>query len=407
MDSPLRLNTFAPNAEITEVLVAASARARYDDLLSIRTILNLVDELVLPAAAISGLCADIERNGPSFDARLRSPAFRGWLNRFAHVQAWSVDDRVLREQLAFAENMRVSFSDPGDWSTTLAVFDGICQTWDGRIALAEFDGDYVQAEKRGSRVRLSVSATRQPDIDLADSMSSKLRQSLGLCGTNIVVRNDLPLLKLKMRENQVPSRNGGLNYGEFDLRPSTYCPFDVGVFRAAFELVQETWTEEFADWETTLRVVVPRSAPSGWEVNGFTVASHQGACWIVARGLPAVLEALVHEQSHIKLRYIEESHPLLEASQTLERFAVGWRSDLRPIEGILEGVYVNLHSIEALLRAAPGMDLAAAASAYRRVIDLDTQVTEAIRVIERHAHLTTFGMAFLQWASEHLSRRTA
>ena len=76
-----------------------------------------------------------------------------------------------------------------------------------------------------------------------------------------------------------------------------------------------------------------------------TVSSYAGAIWLFVDTIVGIVEHMVHEQSHVKLRYVEEACPILAPEQTGERFLVGWRKDPRPIVGIYEGVYVHLRRL--------------------------------------------------------------
>jgi HEXXH motif-containing protein len=352
------------------------------------------------------LVAEIANGSAERDERLRSPVFKGWLRRFILVQNWDTEDDLLMEQVRFINNMRYNFQEERDWSAILGVKNGVCMTWDCRVALRGMSVSEVLVDKRGRH--LSVCVPNGPFLFEADIPDGRKEDSDGkavvcapkLPNTEIPVRNDLPLLQLKLNDNQLLDRNNAVDYRNFDHRTESYGPADISEFQDAASLVEDAWSDEYEDWRKTLRVVIPRNAPQGWVMNGMTAASHQGACWIAARGLLRVLEALVHEQSHIKLRYVEETYPILSESQTEERFVVGWRQDPRPIVGIYEGIYVNLHSIEALLRVAEkGMLSEDQISRCRnRASDLRDQVESAVEILREHARFTEIGEGFLLWS---------
>src|SRR4051794_33639087 len=205
MPNSLQSQFSNPCSEGTEALLIASARRRFEDLECIRNVLDLVDGLEVEARKVQALCDDLEDSSAETNERLQSPVLRGWLNRFSYISDWSASDAVLREQLALADNMRISFMDAHDWSADLAVLNGVCQTWDARLALGDLNETRVHAEKLGSQVRLTCGSRPDLKIDLADPSSEHILQRSGLRGTAIVVRNDLPLLKLKLRESEVPS----------------------------------------------------------------------------------------------------------------------------------------------------------------------------------------------------------
>jgi HEXXH motif-containing protein len=116
------------------------------------------------------------------------------------------------------------------------------------------------------------------------------------------------------------------------------------------------------------------------------------------------LESLVHEHSHVKLRYVEEAVPLLQPEQTTARFPVGWRTDPRPVVGIFEGVYVHLHCVMALTRLLEGSSLAPdmRQGAAGRLNELRTQAREGLALLQAHAQFTAPGKGFLHWAASVL-----
>ena len=210
------------------------------------------------------------------------------------------------------------------------------------------------------------------------------------------------MLKLRLRESEVPERGTGIVWGQLDLNGDSYGEFDSSIFSTACDLLEIVWAEEYIDFCNTLRVVVPRRAPDGWHMDGFTVSSYQGAVWIGAQDLVSVFEALVHEQSHVKHRYIEEAIPLLAERQKADKFWVGWRTDPRPIEGIYEGVYVNVHCCRALFRLLQHSLLSAeeAELAQTRYVELRQQTREGTALLEKHARFTQAGESFLEWARQ-------
>jgi HEXXH motif-containing protein len=146
--------------------------------------------------------------------------------------------------------------------------------------------------------------------------------------------------------------------------------------------------------------VVPRLPPPGWQMEGFTISSMQGAAWVHPSNALRTLESLVHEHSHVKLRYVEEAVPLLLPVQTGARFAVGWRTDPRPVVGIFEGVYVHLHCVIALARYLqdPHLETAARREAAARLDELRAQAREGLDLLRQHARFTAAGQGFLRWA---------
>lgn len=389
-----------PDPETTRALIGNSNVDRFEDLEALQPVVRLVDGCEAHARALDGLIEAIAAVGPQ-DPRLGSPILRGWLFGFGQIEApWSVDNARLLQKLDAIDNMRFSLDDPEDFEGLFAIQDGVLMTWDARLAVGGLKGEVAFASRVGRRLAIKTDAEQILSIDLDDLENPSVLSAPRLPETNIVVRNDLPMLRVTLSDERLPQREGGIVWDVFDSRPQSYAPFDAVPFLEAAHLVSVAWPEEFEDWRLTLRVVVPREAPPGLIMQGMTSASYQGACWIAARGFPNVLDALVHEQSHIKLRYIEATQPILEPMQPRGPFRVGWRDDPRPIDGILEGVYVNLHVCEAFARVgAAGLltSEAAAGLAERGREHLD-QVKAALTLLTEHAWFTEPGWGFIDYA---------
>ncbi len=224
--------------------------------------------------------------------------------------------------------------------------------------------------------------------------------------SNIVVRNDLPGLRVSLDETRTPERGSAVREQETDTRERSYPQSRHRPVVEAAQALLSAWPEEYEDWRCMMRVVVPRMPPPGWQMEGFTISSMQGAAWIHPSSTLRTLESLVHEHSHVKLRYVEEAVPLLQAGQTHARFRVGWRTDPRPVVGIFEGVYVHLHCVMALVRylEGNGLDAPARCEAAARLNELRAQAREGLELLKGHAHFTEAGQGFLYWAASALAR---
>ena len=395
----------APVPHVTEMLLQASARNEFNYLNAVREVVERVDGLNDPATALTSLCYDIAIRGPETDERLRSPALRAWSSGFTRIEDWSANNPALSAQLALVDNMRFSLLSDGDWEGSFAVLDTICAGWDCRVALGGLQEKSVRLEKLGTHLVVRAPGNQAITLDLADAADQRVLRAPYFPDSQIVVRNDLPLFKLRVREEAVLTRHA-VEYGDFDTRTSSYGPFDASEFRSAADLLRKIWPEEYDDWKKTLRIVVPRNVPQGWKMDGCTVGTYQGACWIGARGFPGLLESLVHEQSHVKLRYIQESWPILDDSQSDRAFVVGWRRDPRPLVGIYEGVYVHLHVAEAMERLIDqeALDEDMLSRCRERRDEVCAQIREAKDVLKENAKFTPQGEAFLRWADEAVTR---
>ncbi|RYH28333.1 MAG: hypothetical protein EON54_23450 [Alcaligenaceae bacterium] len=186
-------------------------------------------------------------------------------------------------------------------------------------------------------------------------------------------------------------------------RVSAYPADRHDVITAAASALLETWPQAYADWRSTLRVVVPRRPPSGWRMEGFTRSCMQGAVWINPSNLLTAFESLVHEQSVVKLRYIEEIAPILQKEQPDSRFGVAWRNDAPPVTGIFEAAYAHIHCLLALERyLCNGMARELRGVASTRLGELNRYASESLSLLRLHGHFTDAGRGFLHWAEKSL-----
>ncbi len=175
----------------------------------------------------------------------------------------------------------------------------------------------------------------------------------------------------------------------------------------ALNLVRRYWPEQFEELPYFTQVLVPiRASPTKHRYTAFSVSSRQGAIYVSPGPSSAVVEMILHENAHVKLREIQEIVPLLIHPFAVEpRFSVPWRPDLRPVPGIFEGMFVFSHVAEfAVRRAEAEPDSPEAA----RIREIGPWLERALEVI-CHAELTPSGVQFVgamhEWISEILRRR--
>ncbi len=355
-----------PDAVITEALVRASAHNRLDDLQALAAAVLASHALAVHHPSWQQMSLDVAALGD--DARMAigsSPLFRRWLHTSGRALLEGAPPEAMEPLLSAEQNYTRGFGpQAADAPGRLVSRQGCIETWDCASKLS----------------------TGRPQARLPES--------------DIVVRNDLPGLRIALDETRTPERRDSVREAVVDSRRDAYPADRSGPIVEAAGLVLAAWPEEYQDWRWMMRVVVPRLPPPGWRMNGFTISSMQGASWVHPTDLLATLESLVHEHSHVKLRYVEEFSALLQANQTDHRFAVGWRSDPRPLVGILEGVYVHLHCVLAFSRClghsalVPGLRDTAA----RRMAELHAQAREGLALLRTHARFTDAGQGFLAWA---------
>lgn len=390
----------APSAPVLEHCMRHSARNRFDDLVALERVIALVPGFERQAAEIGALRASLT-TAPDTDPRLRSPILRGWLSNFAHLENWAdTADATLVRHLDRAGNMRVSLSDPGDWTALLAVDDSVIATWDCRIALDGVPGDLVGAAKQGQMLVLIDQEGAHHNIDLTDTTDPRILRAPSLDGIDVVVRNDIPWLRLHLRDDGLPARDDPMTMWGRDPQLPHFPQMDPAPILEAAGLLRAHLPARYAELGQALRVIVPRLSPGHIYFNSFTSSAHQGACWLSPGDALAHVADIVHELGHVTLRYIEEAAPILAPEQTSETFRVDWRDDPRPIVGIFEGVYVHAHIALALegLLAAGALGDEDRCVAAERAQEVRREVEEALPILRQHARFTPIGMAFLDWA---------
>lgn len=174
---------------------------------------------------------------------------------------------------------------------------------------------------------------------------------------------------------------------------------------AALALLRSADQERRAEVTSLVRALVPleRSAPAGGPAGGAAAgtasATLRAAPWAVLTGLPGsavqMASVLVHEVQHSKLAVLSDLVPLhAPGGGAVHR--VGWRSDPRPVEAVLQGTYAHLALADLWYRLArrPGASPAARTAARRRVADYREQTDEALDSLLRSGELTSYGTEF-------------
>lgn len=392
-----------PDAVITAELVGASAFDRLDDFRALADIVRTSPALAAHRERWEQAAVDLE--ALLVHERIAigsSPLYRRWLHATGRALIEGAPPAALEPLLAAVANYVPGFTETSPRARVLMARDGRIETWDCASSVelpAGYPDGGWQCRRKGAWVQLS-----RPSSGVQTLSSCLVPTEAVLPRSNIVVRNDLPGLRVSLDETRTPERGSAVREQEIDARERSY---PQGRHRPVVEAAQallSVWPEEYEDWRCMMRVVVPRMPPPGWQMEGFTISSMQGAAWIHPSSILRTLESLVHEHSHVKLRYVEEAVPLLQAGQTRARFRVGWRTDPRPVVGIFEGVYVHLHCVMALVRylEGNGLDAAERCEAAARLNELRAQAREGFELLRGHAHFTEAGQGFLRWAEAAL-----
>jgi len=341
---------------------------------------------------------------------LSSPIFRGWYSKFGKIEDFSIKSSLLEALINSWDNHIYSFHYSDNFESSFAVTNGVCHSWDPILTFQIPGHKFLVIKKQNQHFQVRDENTRMLASFLYDPRTfSTVIESIDhdhleikcnrnfLSNSTIAIRNDIPSLCLRLsglleRETAIAE--------DLDFSHDSYNPcFDEREFITASKLIEENWLPEYLDFKETLQIVVPRQPPAGWRARGMTVSSYQGAVWILARGILPIFENLLHEHGHVKLRYIQEHTPILDATQPERRYKVAWRTDPRPIVGIYEGVYVHLHMLMGLsLLLENKVKLIPRSSIVQRTKLLRTQIREGIDILEKYAVFTNDGAFFVKWA---------
>ncbi|MFN3228247.1 MAG: aKG-HExxH-type peptide beta-hydroxylase [Asticcacaulis sp.] len=169
----------------------------------------------------------------------------------------------------------------------------------------------------------------------------------------------------------------------------------------AAEKLESVWPEAAEDIGLFSPVLVPIWLPHT-QRGAFTVSSRQGAIFIGEGDEAEVIEMLLHENAHVKLRQIQLLDTLLEdpLDDSL-RVSVPWRPDPRPIPGVLEGLFVFSHVAEFHRRYD-----AAGVLSRSRVESLSRDLRAAHDLVRQSARLTAEGKLFLDDLGEWIEHFT-
>lgn len=177
--------------------------------------------------------------------------------------------------------------------------------------------------------------------------------------------------------------------------------FDAALLDLALGEVKAIWPEQYEDLRKITRVIVPMK--NKLRVMAFTVSSRQGAIFVGPAGIYDLIEMLLHENAHIKLRHMQLLDTILKKPQDdSARFAVPWRPDKRPIPGILEGTFVFTHVGEFLLRSLESGRQDGPAL-QDRAFQIARDVSAAMAIVRSNAELTAFGSVYADAMSDWIA----
>ena len=174
-----------------------------------------------------------------------------------------------------------------------------------------------------------------------------------------------------------------------DLYPDQ---FEINEFDIALNLLKKNWPECYYDVKRFTRVIVPLKSEEGIR-RAFTVSSRQGAIFLDATEPNDMVENIIHENAHVKLRCIQSFDGLLvDPDDDSVRVPVAWRPDPRPMPGIIEGVYVFSHVAEYEWRRSN----TAGEKPSQHYKEMVNNIINGMQALREHAKLTEMGNYFLE-----------
>ncbi|MDT9688130.1 HEXXH motif domain-containing protein [Streptomyces sp. P9(2023)] len=260
----------------------------------------------------------------------------------------------------------------------------------------------IRARSRTVRIRPEGHARRPPVVLLLTDRRTGALTGRGPGWTGLTVLSgsvarldDLDPYRVPPGGIGSPARDG-TEHSATDRAAWSAC------WRSAQTLLARTDPARAAEVRRAVRALVPL-VPRGPGSSGATLSVAPGA---VLTSLPSgaqdMAETLVHELHHSKLATLHELVPLyLPGRAAVHR--VGWRSDPRPIAGVLHGAYAHLALTDLWRRAgtaesAPAPWRTSAGQQFDRIHD---QVGEALSILLESDELTSEGREFVHQMRRH------
>lgn len=173
---------------------------------------------------------------------------------------------------------------------------------------------------------------------------------------------------------------------------------DMWYYEKAMDLIHEVWPEMYREASAHVRAVYLLDTS---EIGAVTINLFQGAVFMSHRSdLMWTTENLIHEFGHARLDQLFELDDLLLNSPD-ERYPSPWREDLRPVKGILHGLFVFVRIAlwyERVEAAAPHADIT------DRMQQVLAQIGQALDTLRQYARWTALGEQLFSELSEQYDR---
>jgi uncharacterized protein len=169
-----------------------------------------------------------------------------------------------------------------------------------------------------------------------------------------------------------------------------------GQFGDAWQLIRRDYPEYAPAIAASLNVIVPlQPGPAGRDVS----AAARDAFGAIAVGRPASAATLalliMHEFQHVKLGAILDQYDLYDPADG-RLFHAPWRTDKRPIEGLLQGTYAHLAVTDYWRQRQSATSGIAAAEASEQFSRWHAHTCDAINTLAASGSLTPLGEMFVE-----------
>lgn len=258
----------------------------------------------------------------------------------------------------------------------------------------------LSSEATTAQRRAAANAVR--DALIAAEVSARRARELGCPAWPVDLAPAEPHLRASLDRAlaQIPPRPDRV----IDVQVAGWMDGECAVFRAAADLLAESWPQLLAELAVSIRQV---ALLRGYGITGFSDFAVQGTVFVNAErldfrdGLPGELrlaENLVHEGAHNRCYSAAVKQPFLRANRAGVLVDTPLRADRRPLWGLFQQLVVLCRSAELYHRVDLGAGFDAAIQARKDV--LTKQARQALNTLHTHTNqLTDHGCVILNEAA--------
>jgi len=193
---------------------------------------------------------------------------------------------------------------------------------------------------------------------------------------------------------------------EYEILDETRCADWIAAIDKSVDTIRAVSHELSDELITSIRTVVPvRSADENVNLS----STFQESPGLVALSYTSdnliLSEALVHEYHHCKLFSLMNIDPLVTSDVADARFYSPWRTDSRPLSGILHGAYVFGAVLEFWNAATNNQIVPTSNALLRRMHLIAGQVTTAVETLKAEGQLTPIGFALVKSLEQNVRKQ--